>query len=180
MSENPATSSIHISDATKKPSVGVEEGSELESGAQGILPVPPADKRQGGLHRGLSTRQVSMIAIAGTIGTGLFLGTGQSLAEGGPASMLICYAIVGVVVYIALLLLGEMATQYPIAGEWYYASFPFSDRRRFVIVPSRELMNKFWSQGPSTHTLRASSLRRTGSPCLGITGSTMLSPWRPT
>ncbi|KIK40360.1 hypothetical protein CY34DRAFT_272511 [Suillus luteus UH-Slu-Lm8-n1] len=50
---------------------------------------------RGGLHRGLSARQVQMIAIAGTIGTGLFLGTGRSLAQGGPAGMLICYAIVG-------------------------------------------------------------------------------------
>ena len=57
-----------------------------------------------------------MIAIAGTIGTGLFLGTGRSLAQGGPASMLICYTIVGFVVYVTLLLLGEMGTQYPVAG----------------------------------------------------------------
>src|ERR1700761_4619778 len=34
------------------------------------------------LRRGLSARQVQMIALAGTIGTGLFLGTGKSLAEG--------------------------------------------------------------------------------------------------
>jgi amino acid transporter, AAT family len=81
----------------------------------GALPVLPSDRHHG-LHRGLSARQVSMIAIAGTIGTGLFLGTGRSLAQGGPASMLICYAIVGVIVYITLLLLGEMATQYPVAG----------------------------------------------------------------
>jgi amino acid permease len=58
-----------------------------------------------------------MIAIAGTIGTGLFLGTGRSLANGGPASILICYAIIGFIVYVTLLLLGEMATQYPVAGE---------------------------------------------------------------
>jgi amino acid permease len=58
-----------------------------------------------------------MIAIAGTIGTGLFLGTGRSLAQGGPATMLICYSVVGFVVYITLLLLGEMGTQYPVAGE---------------------------------------------------------------
>ena len=55
--------------------------------------------------------------VAGTIGTGLFLGTGRSLAQGGPASMLICYGIVGSIVYITLLLLGEMGTQYPVAGE---------------------------------------------------------------
>ncbi|KAJ3843535.1 amino acid permease-domain-containing protein [Lentinula raphanica] len=72
----------------------------------------------GKLHRGLSARQVQMIAIAGTIGTGLFLGTGKSLAEGGPASILICYAIIGFIVYVTLLLLGEMATQYPVAGSF--------------------------------------------------------------
>jgi amino acid permease len=83
-----------------------------------VLTSPPVDKAgfRGGLRRGLSARQVQMIAIAGTIGTGLFLGTGKSLAQGGPASMLICYGIVGFVVYITLLLLGEMATQYPVAG----------------------------------------------------------------
>lgn len=74
--------------------------------------------RRSGLQRGLSARQVQMIAIAGTIGTGLFLGTGRSLAQGGPASMLICYSIVGFIVYVTLLLLGEMATQYPIAGSF--------------------------------------------------------------
>ena len=81
----------------------------------GSSPAPPIDK--SGLHRGLSARQVQMIAIAGTIGTGLFLGTGRSLAQGGPASMLICYSIIGFIVYVTLLLLGEMATQYPVAGE---------------------------------------------------------------
>lgn len=72
----------------------------------------------GRLRRELSTRQVSMIAVGGTIGTGLFLGTGRSLAEGGPASILVCYALVGFIVYVTLLLLGEMATQYPVAGEF--------------------------------------------------------------
>lgn len=76
----------------------------------------------GTLHRGLSSRQVQMIAIGGAIGTGLFLGTGRSLAQGGPASMFICYSIVAFIVYVTLLLLGEMATQYPIAGECFSLS----------------------------------------------------------
>ena len=74
--------------------------------------------RRTGLKRGLSARQVQMLAIAGTIGTGLFLGTGRSLAQGGPGSILICYGLVGFIVYITLLLLGEMATQYPVAGSF--------------------------------------------------------------
>lgn len=86
------------------------------------------------LHRGLSARQVQMIAIAGTIGTGLFLGTGRSLAKGGPASILICYCIVGFVVYVTLLLLGEMATQYPVAGSFNaYATRFFSPSYGFAL-----------------------------------------------
>ena len=70
------------------------------------------------LARRLSARQVQMIAIGGTIGTGLFLGTGKSLATGGPASMLIGYAIVGAIVFITMLCLGEMAAFVPIAGSF--------------------------------------------------------------
>ena len=70
------------------------------------------------LARKLSARQVQMIAIGGTIGTGLFLGTGKSLATGGPASMLIGYAIVGAIVFITMLSLGEMAAFVPVAGSF--------------------------------------------------------------
>lgn len=70
------------------------------------------------LARKLSARQVQMIAIGGTIGTGLFLGTGKSLATGGPASMLIAYLIVGGIVFVTMLSLGEMATFIPVAGSF--------------------------------------------------------------
>ncbi|KAI2978722.1 hypothetical protein CBS147324_875 [Aspergillus niger] len=70
------------------------------------------------LARKLSPRQVQMIAIGGTIGTGLFLGTGKALATGGPASMLISYTICGVIVFITMLSLGEMAAFIPVAGSF--------------------------------------------------------------
>lgn len=70
------------------------------------------------LNRALSARQVQMIAIGGTIGTGLFLGTGTSLSTGGPASILICYAIVGAIVFVTMLSLGEMAAFIPVAGSF--------------------------------------------------------------
>ncbi|KAI9043917.1 uncharacterized protein KD926_002296 [Aspergillus affinis] len=78
--------------------------------------APPvnADK----LARNLSARQVQMIAIGGTIGTGLFLGTGKALATGGPASMLIAYAICGGIVFVTMLSLGEMAAFIPVAGSF--------------------------------------------------------------
>ncbi|KAI0061399.1 hypothetical protein BV25DRAFT_751208 [Artomyces pyxidatus] len=112
---------------------GAAEDEEDEEHIVGALPVPPVDKRTG-LHRGLSSRQVQMIAIAGTIGTGLFLGTGRSLAQGGPASMLIGYGIVGFIVYVTLLLLGEMSTQYPVAGSFNaYATRFFSPAYGFAL-----------------------------------------------
>ncbi|KAI2474945.1 Tryptophan permease [Pyrenophora tritici-repentis] len=70
------------------------------------------------LRRSLSARQVQMIAIGGTIGTGLFLGTGKALATGGPASLIICYAIVGFIVFCTMLSLGEMAAFVPVAGSF--------------------------------------------------------------
>ena len=70
------------------------------------------------LARNLSARQVQMIAIGGTIGTGLFLGTGKALATGGPASMLIAYAICGGIVFVTMLSLGEMAAFIPVAGSF--------------------------------------------------------------
>ncbi|PWY89830.1 amino acid permease [Aspergillus heteromorphus CBS 117.55] len=70
------------------------------------------------LARKLSARQVQMIAIGGTIGTGLFLGTGKSLATGGPASMLISYLICGAIVFVTMLSLGEMAAFIPVAGSF--------------------------------------------------------------
>lgn len=93
-----------------------DKGSDYEAATTTTNPhrAVAADK----LARKLSARQVQMIAIGGTIGTGLFLGTGKSLATGGPASMLIGYAIVGAIVFITMLSLGEMAAFVPIAGSF--------------------------------------------------------------
>lgn len=86
------------------------------------LSTDPADTAQyvhaDKLARNLSARQVQMIAIGGTIGTGLFLGTGKALATGGPASMLIAYSICGGIVFVTMLSLGEMAAFIPVAGSF--------------------------------------------------------------
>lgn len=61
-----------------------------------------------GTKRDLKARHVSMIAIAGTIGTGLFLGSGSALANGGPVGFFLGYLIVGCLVGMMMYCLGEM------------------------------------------------------------------------
>ncbi|KAL8690639.1 MAG: hypothetical protein Q9218_003953 [Villophora microphyllina] len=75
------------------------------------------------LHRGLRSRQITMIAIGGAIGTGLIIGTGSALAKAGPLSILISYSIVGFIVYMVMCALGEMAAYLPIqSGFTGYAT----------------------------------------------------------
>ncbi|KAH0492199.1 hypothetical protein TgHK011_007161 [Trichoderma gracile] len=74
------------------------------------------------LHRGLKARHISMIAIGGALGTGLIIGTGKSLAQAGPGSLLISYAFMGVIVAVVMSSLGEMAAYLPLAGFSSYAA----------------------------------------------------------
>ena len=75
------------------------------------------------LKRRLQSRHLQMIAIGGTIGTGLFIGSGGALATAGPASTLIAFAFVGTIVFSVMVALGEMATYIPISGAFTaYAS----------------------------------------------------------
>jgi AAT family amino acid transporter len=87
------------------------------------------------LQRKLTARQVNMITIGGVIGTGLYLGTGKSLAAGGPLSLIIAYIIIGILVFLTMLSLGEMATQFPVSGSFTtYAKRFGSDSFGFAIL----------------------------------------------
>ncbi|TKA62333.1 hypothetical protein B0A49_12215, partial [Cryomyces minteri] len=97
------------------------ESSSFEAPSDG-----PVEHREGTeLRRGLAARQVSMIAIGGAIGTGLIIGTGKALAQAGPAAILISYTLVGMLVFLVMAALGEMAAWLPIAGGFsaYAARF---------------------------------------------------------
>ncbi len=64
-------------------------------------------KNQDGTMRALSNRHVQMIAIGGTIGTGLFLGSGSTISQTGP-SVLVIYMVLGAFFYLMMRALGEM------------------------------------------------------------------------
>ncbi|KAK7415653.1 histidine permease [Neonectria magnoliae] len=71
-----------------------------------------------GLARKLKGRHLQMIAIGGSIGTGLFVASGKALATGGPASLLLAFSIVGTMLFCTCQALGELAVLFPIAGSF--------------------------------------------------------------
>ncbi|KAJ7286269.1 dicarbixylic amino acid permease [Mycena rebaudengoi] len=74
------------------------------------LNEPPPENS---LHRGLSARQISMIALGGAVGTGLIIGSGTALRRGGPLGIFLGYSFVGFVCYLVMVALGEMAAYLP-------------------------------------------------------------------
>lgn len=95
-----------------------------EHGAAGSGPTS-ASQESGSLHRNLKIRHVNLIAIGGAIGTGLFVGTGQSISAAGPGGAVLSYGIIGVAIFFMMGALGEMVTHRPVAGafETYAGSY---------------------------------------------------------
>lgn len=75
-----------------------------------------ADKEEG-LQKQLTTAQLGMIAIGGAIGTGLFLGSGFAISMAGP-SVIISYAIGGIIALLMMIALSEMSVAQPTAGSF--------------------------------------------------------------
>jgi GABA permease len=69
------------------------------------------------LQKGLKQRHLTMIAIGGVIGAGLFVGSGVVISETGPAAFL-SYLITGVLIVLVMRMLGEMATANPSTGSF--------------------------------------------------------------
>ncbi|MFD7167900.1 amino acid permease [Streptomyces violascens] len=82
-----------------------------------------------GYQRGLGARQIQMIAIGGAIGTGLFLGAGKAISKAGP-SLILAYAIAGLVIFFIMRALGELLMYRPVSGS-------FSEY-------AREFVGPFW------------------------------------
>ncbi|WP_193553421.1 amino acid permease [Streptomyces orinoci] len=80
-------------------------------------PADAASGTQDGLKAGLKNRHLSMIAIGGVIGAGLFVGSASGIAAAGPG-ILISYALVGAMVVFVMRMLGEMAAANPTSGSF--------------------------------------------------------------
>ncbi len=75
------------------------------------------DAREAGLHRELSARQISMIALGGAIGTGLFLGSAVSVSLAGPG-VILSYAAASLIALALMWALAEMTLVHPVAGSF--------------------------------------------------------------
>ncbi|WP_088809239.1 MULTISPECIES: amino acid permease [Listeria] len=84
-------------------------------------------KSSGEIKRSLQTRHLSMIAIGGSIGTGLFLASGNAIATAGPGGALVAYAAIGLMVFFLMTSLGEMATYMPVSGSFSTYATRFVD-----------------------------------------------------
>ncbi|PBC80707.1 gamma-aminobutyrate:proton symporter, AAT family [Streptomyces sp. KS_16] len=83
-------------------------------------PTPPGHgqaPQQSGLQSGLKNRHLSMIAVGGVIGAGLFVGSASGIAAAGPG-ILLSYALVGALVVFVMRMLGEMAAANPTSGSF--------------------------------------------------------------
>jgi lysine-specific permease len=93
---------------------------------KGNQPTNPSEQYEH-LERKLKTRHLSMIAIGGTIGTGLFLASGTTIHDAGPGGALAAYLIAGIMVYFLMTSLAEMAVFIPISGSFSTYTSRFVD-----------------------------------------------------
>lgn len=94
---------------------------KTEDGGVSLIP------EESGLKRSLDGRHLQLIALGGSIGTGLFIGSGGTLATGGPGSLMVCFIIVAALVILTIFSLGEMAAALPISGSFCTYAVRFID-----------------------------------------------------
>ncbi len=76
------------------------------------------ESAETGLRRNLKARHLTMIAIGGSIGTGLFVASGATIAMAGPGGALLSYGLIGLMVYFLMTSLGELAAFMPESGSF--------------------------------------------------------------
>ena len=98
-----------------------------------VTPFDAIAEREKGLERGLSAGQLSMIAIGGAIGTGLFLGSSFAIGFAGP-SVLVSYGIGAIIALLLMCCLAEMTIAHPTSGSFgAWAEFYVSPLAGFLV-----------------------------------------------
>lgn len=82
------------------------------------------DTQENQLKRGLTNRHIQLIALGGSIGTGLFLGIGPAAVLAGP-SVILGYAIAGIIAFFIMRQLGEMVVEEPVSGSFSHFAYKY-------------------------------------------------------
>ena len=70
-----------------------------------------------GLQRTMKTRDAIMVGVGGTLGTGIFLSSGDVLANAGPGGAIVAYLLGGFIIWLMTGCLGELSAAMPVAGS---------------------------------------------------------------
>ncbi|KAK2806729.1 hypothetical protein FQN50_005724 [Emmonsiellopsis sp. PD_5] len=106
-----------------------EKGDDSRDAVRDMVAADLLDDRYAQTQRGLKSRHVQMMALGGTIGTGLFVGSGQALYTAGPAFLLGAYIFMGLVVFCMVTAVSEVATYLPVhGGTMSYYGFRYVSR----------------------------------------------------
>jgi lysine-specific permease len=79
------------------------------------------------LQKNLDSRLLGMITLGGSVGTGIFLASGNVLSKAGPGGTLLAYLLMGILIYFLMTSLGEMAAFMPSSGSFYHYAAQFID-----------------------------------------------------
>ena len=102
----------------------------MQRGGQGFEAIT---ERESGLQRRLSSARLTMIAIGGAIGTGLFLGSAFAIGLAGPA-VLVSYAIGALIALLLMGCLAEMTVAHPTTGSFgAYAEYYLGPLAGFLV-----------------------------------------------
>ncbi|KAH8428997.1 proline permease PrnB [Aspergillus melleus] len=108
----------------------VDPPGEVKSGTmKAMVEADLLDERYKVTQRGLKNRHVQLMALGGTIGTGLFVGSGQALNIGGPLSLLLGYIFISALVYALVTGIAEIGAYLPVhGGTMSYHGFRYVSR----------------------------------------------------
>lgn len=79
---------------------------------------PTGEGQAPALKRAMTTRHLVMLSLGGAIGTGLFMGSGEVISQAGPLGAVLAYIIGGLIAYMVMLCLGELAVHLPVSGSF--------------------------------------------------------------
>ena len=92
-----------------------------------IVGLNTLNNKSSQLQRGLKNRHIQLIAMGGAIGTGLFLGSAQVIQSAGP-SIILGYAIGGLIAFLIMRQLGEMIVHEPVAGSFSHFAYKYAGK----------------------------------------------------